>query len=60
MRRLRWLYHRWRWRNYQSWRVIYPDGQRTVPLSPESARSYAHLFGGRVEWARDAEGNLLP
>lgn len=43
---------------YPSYRVVYDDGRRSVPLMKDDAESRASLFGGVVEYARDEEGNL--
>lgn len=60
MRKLLWLWNRWRWRHTDSWRVLYDDGAVSFPLYRDDARSRAAIFGGRVEWCRDWRGEMLP
>ena len=31
-----------------SWIVVYSDGQRSMPMSRENAKTYSTLFGGDV------------
>lgn len=31
------------------WRVIYPDGARSIPMAYDSACSYRDIFGGTIE-----------
>ena len=43
-----------------SWRVVYPDGS-SYPLYREDAEVRCRLYGGlRVEYCRDAAGEIIP